>query len=61
MDIVYSGGTRTVLVNERVKGAQWVVLGTNSFAAGTSGYVKIRTDNTSSCYVIVDAARFVMR
>jgi hypothetical protein len=41
-----------------VNGAQWVVLGTNSFAAGTSGYVKIRTDNTGSGYVIADAVRF---
>ena len=58
VDVVYSGGTRTVRINERTKGSQWVVLGTNTFAAGTNGYVKIRTDGTTNGYVIADAVKF---
>ena len=57
VDVVHSGGTTTVLVNQQLNGGQWVVLGTYTFAAGTPGYVRIRNAGTSGV-VVADAVRF---
>ncbi len=58
IDIVYPGGTNTVSLNQQVNGGLWNSLGTFTFAAGTNGHVRIRTDGTSG-YVLADAFRFV--
>jgi hypothetical protein len=58
VDIVSADGTRTVTVDQRSNGGRWVVLGTNNFAIGTSGSVRIRNTGTSG-YVVADAVRFV--
>ena len=58
VDIAHAGGTATVVVNQRTGGGTWKKLGTWSFNAGTSGFVKIRTAGTSGP-VIADAVKFV--
>jgi hypothetical protein len=58
VDIVYPAGTKTVSINQTVSNATWVLLTATNFNAGTNGYVRIRTDNTSG-FVIADAARWV--
>ena len=55
VDIAYSGGTTTVVVNQRLNGGKWNLLGRYSFTLGTNGWVKIRTDNTTGGVVIADA------
>jgi hypothetical protein len=40
-----------------VNGGQWVLLGTYTFAAGSSGYVQLGTAGTDG-YVIADAVKF---
>ena len=57
VDIYHNGVTTTVYVNQRINGQQWYSLGTYNFSAGTSGWVKIRTNATDG-YVIADAVRF---
>lgn len=56
-DIIHSGGTSTVIVNQQQNGSVWKSLGTYTFPAGTGGSVLIRTTNTSG-YVIADAVKF---
>ena len=58
VDIASGTGMVTVAVNQKLPGHRWFVLGTNDFAAGTNGWVRIRTDNTTGTYVIADAVRF---
>jgi hypothetical protein len=58
VDVEHSGGLTTLSVDQRSRGAQWVPLGTFTFAAGTAGSVLIRTENTDG-YVVADAVRFV--
>ena len=57
VDIVYAGGSTTAMVNQRINGGQWVILATNVFAAGTDGFVRVRTTDTTG-YVIADAVRW---
>lgn len=59
--ITHKNGTTTVIVNQRVNGGQWNLLGTFAFNAGTDGYVRI-TDAfaaASGSVVIADAIKFV--
>jgi len=58
VDIMHSGGTTTVVVNQRATGGQWQHLGKFTFGKGNSGAVVIRTDNTDGM-VFVDAVKFV--
>lgn len=58
MDIVWSGGTESVQVDQKSNGGAWISLGTYSFNAGSSGNVLISTTGTNG-YVIADAVRFV--
>jgi hypothetical protein len=51
--VFYDGGSDTVYKDCRVNGCQWNLLGTYSFAAGTSGYIQL-TDNADG-YVNADA------
>ncbi len=62
VDIIHSDGaggttTDTVTVDQTQPGAQWVLLGTYAFDAGTAGSVLVRTDATDGV-VIADAVRF---
>lgn len=56
VDIIHSGGTNTVTVNQRLNGSQWVSLGTFSFATGTAGRIRLRTTGTDG-FVIADAVK----
>ena len=55
--IYYNGGSETIRVNQQIDGGQWNLLGTFSFAAGTSGSVVLSDD--ADGYVIADAIRVV--
>ncbi len=46
--IHYDGGTDTVRVNQRENYSQWTLLGTYEFAEGTSGYVTVTRDGSST-------------
>ena len=52
-----SGGTTTVVQNQRTNGGAWILLGTFTFSAGSSGYVQVGNAGTNG-YVIADAVRF---
>jgi hypothetical protein len=58
VDICSITGTNMLLVNQQTNGSRWFVLGTNEFSAGTNGWVRVRTDNTTGTYVIADAVMF---
>ncbi|MDY6990711.1 MAG: CARDB domain-containing protein [Thermodesulfobacteriota bacterium] len=52
-------GPDTVVVDQRQNGGQWNLLGTYSFAAGTSGTVVVRADDASGGpWVAADAVKF---
>ena len=55
----YNGGSKTVKVNQEVNGGQWNLLGIYTFAAGTTGNVRL-TDNfpDSTQVAIADAVQF---
>jgi hypothetical protein len=57
VDIVGSD-TNTVTVNQRQGGGVWSYIGTFDFAAGTGGFVRVRTAGTTGGYVVADAVRF---
>lgn len=58
IDIGHSGGTTTVVVDQRQGGGRWNLLGTFTFDAGSAAEVKIRNDGADG-YVIADAVRFI--
>jgi hypothetical protein len=58
MDIVHSGGTDTVTVDQTQNGGTWNLLGSYTFDVGTVGSVLIRNDGTIG-HVIADAVKFV--
>lgn len=47
IDIVHSGVTNTVLLNQQAGYGSWAYLGTYAFAANTNEFVRIRTDGTA--------------
>ncbi len=53
----HSTGSTPITVNQQGNGSQWNVLGSFSFDAGTTGYVTLSND-ASSTVVIADAIRF---
>ncbi|UZR96772.1 fibronectin type III domain-containing protein [Chondrinema litorale] len=55
-DIIHSGDTSTVYMNQQINNAEWVSLGVYDFSA--QGEVIIRNDGTSG-YVVADAIKFV--
>ncbi len=57
----HSGGDWTVRKNQRVDYSQWVELGEFNFTAGTSGYVRVTRDgsSTASTSTSSDAVKFV--
>ncbi|MFA5119231.1 MAG: fibronectin type III domain-containing protein [Candidatus Omnitrophota bacterium] len=59
VDIMSVTGTTTVNVNQRTNGSTWFVLGTYTFATGTSGSVRINTTGTTDGFVIADAVQFI--
>ncbi len=62
VDIVHSGVTNTVLVNQQQGYTTWTNLGTYAFTGGTNEYVRIRTDgtafNVTQGVVAADAVEF---
>ena len=52
--VYYNGGSDEVTVNQQTNGGQWNLLGTYSFAAGTSGYVMLSNEGANG-YVMADA------
>lgn len=46
--VAHAGGTASVRVNQRENYSQWTLLGTYSFNAGTSGYVRVSRDSQST-------------
>ena len=56
-DIVTTGGTKTVLANQRVGGGEWTLLGVYNLAAGT-GSITLRNAGTNG-HVIADAVMIV--
>jgi hypothetical protein len=59
VDIVSSGATNTLSLNEQINYATWNYLGTYALDGGTNDFVRIRTDGTSGAVVSADAVRFV--
>ena len=59
VDIGYLGGTNAFRVNQQINGGLWLYLGTFPFAAGTTGYVRIKDNFTTGSVVLADAVRFV--
>jgi len=59
-EVVWSGGTSFVEVNQATNGGQWNLLGAYAFARGAAGHVRI-TDRVSNPdhVVVADAIRFV--
>lgn len=57
IDVTHSGGTTTHTVNQQNNGGEWRLLGTYTFAAGTSGNVLVHNTGTSG-HVVADAVRF---
>jgi RHS repeat-associated protein len=55
--IKHSSGTTTVAVNQRTNGGQWILLGTYTFNAGTTGTITL-TDKANGT-VIADAVKLV--
>ncbi|MBL9137384.1 MAG: hypothetical protein JNK85_16045 [Verrucomicrobiales bacterium] len=58
VDIYYSGGTQTVLVNQRINNGAWVSLGVFLFDPGSNGKIVVRTTGTDG-FVVVDAVQLV--
>lgn len=56
--VTYNGGSRVYYVNQQVGGGAWNLLGTHSFAAGTSGSLAINNAATGGSVVIADAVKF---
>lgn len=59
VDIVHTGSTTTISLNQQTGGGAWNPVGTYPFAAGTAGRVVIRNTGADG-YVIADAVRFVL-
>lgn len=59
--ISYNGGSNTFLVNQKLNGGQWNVIGANlPFAAGNAGFVRL-SNKASASVVIADAVQFAYR
>ena len=58
--VYYSGPSQTFAVNQHINTGRWNLLGSFSFLAGTSGYVKVGNGTSASgTWVMADAAKFV--
>jgi len=55
--IIYNGGVKDTLVNERTRGAEWVSAGIYRFSSGNFGSVTISNTGTNG-FVVADAVRF---
>lgn len=56
--IVHSGGTTTVNVNQQTNNGTWVLLGTFNFTAGSAERVRLSCWTTLGYYVVADAVKF---
>lgn len=59
VQVSHQGGVTTQTVNQKKNGGVWYPLGTFSFAAGSSGYVRIDSAGANG-YVMADAVRFAV-
>ncbi|OMP77364.1 cellulase family glycosylhydrolase [[Flexibacter] sp. ATCC 35208] len=59
VDVNYSGGSSSYIINQQIDNGVWKYLGTYDFATGTTGNVLIRNDSANG-YVIADAVKFVL-
>lgn len=59
--VVYNGGSTVVQVDQTTNGGKWNALGLFPFVAGTGGYLQLGngTGESSTTYVVADAARFL--
>lgn len=59
--VSYDGGKEEVVINQRVRGGQWVLLAKEKpFAAGTAGFVQLSNNTGAGGSIIVaDAVRFI--
>jgi|GEM_PF-2837690 PKD domain./Calx-beta domain. len=57
VDVSHAGGVTTFTVDQTSNGGLWNYLGTFAFAAGDSGFARIRTTNTNG-HVSADAFKF---
>jgi len=55
--VIHSGGTATVNVDQRANGGTWVLLGTYTFAAGSADRVRLSCWTTAGNYVVADAIK----
>ena len=56
--VTYNGGSHVYYVNEQSGGGTWNLLGSHSFAAGTSGSASVNNLATGGAVVIADAIKF---
>jgi len=56
--ILHTGGTTTVNVNQQTNGGTWVLLGTYNMVAGTADRVKLSCWTAVGSFVVADAVRF---
>ncbi|MGB9619761.1 MAG: fibronectin type III domain-containing protein, partial [Armatimonadota bacterium] len=57
--VYYNGGSQLYAVNQTTGGGQWNLLGTHSFAVGTTGYITLTNNGVpSDKNVMADAVRF---
>ena len=60
-EIHYNGGVVTKAVSQLAYSDQWVSLGTYSFAAGTTGYVKMGDNTGDTVNIAFDAMKFMAK
>jgi hypothetical protein len=58
--VTYNGGIKDTIVNQRIKGSEWVSTGVYNFQQGNAGSVLIQTAGTNG-YVIADALKLTKR
>jgi hypothetical protein len=58
--VVSTAGTNTVPINQQLGDAQWNLVGTFNFAAGTAGYIRIQDNHPDAGQVVIaDGIKFV--
>lgn len=59
--VVHTGGTTTVNVNQQQNNGTWVLLGTFNMNAGTAERVRLSCWTTAGFYVVADAVKFELQ
>jgi hypothetical protein len=58
VDVIHAGGTNRVIVNQRLNGQQWHVIGFYPFKTNQPALVRINNEGTTSGHVLADGLRF---